>query len=547
MEPTAFLWANSEIYEWLVEKAQNRARPKKTEAVLSRVASAAGFAAMFHPGRFADGAIENLALEIGAELNVLLAQSGDFALPVVRKEDCCRRVLHVASHVLGIGGHTRMLHHWVRNDQDSCHSLVLVRQRDLPIPKWLVKAVRKSGGHLLVFRPVSHLCEKAKWLREMARRNADLVVLHHDGSDVVPTVAFAVDDCPPVIVLNHADHQFWLGSSVADMVVNLRAAGAEHTAERRFVSSNLVIPIPLANPAGQVSRQDARQALGIPKEQIVLLSIGRAEKYRPCGSYDFMATANKILDCQSSIHLYVVGESAAGITPYSRCTMHDRLHFVGSIEDPSPYRAAADLYLESFPFGSQTAVLEAALSGLPVVPAYAPLFPLLVANDDSVQDVLPNPKDEQEHLERVKLLIRNPKQRVALGQTLRDRVLIDHVGEGWLDRLATMYQETDRLTHRPRPIPISPCSTTDADISLSLWNVRADGKTNSAVTPGDAVVPVLRHKAFVAKYVGDFATTRQCAWRVILADPYRRASWRLLVVALLGKAGRFLRWILRRS
>jgi glycosyltransferase involved in cell wall biosynthesis len=534
----AFLRANSEIYEWLAEMAQRMDRPKKSEAMLSRVATAASFAAVFHPGRFADGTIENLALELGARPGEPVAEDGGLTLPVIRKESR-RRVLHVASHVLGIGGHTRMLYHWVRNDQDSCHSLVLVRQRDLAIPQWLAETVRKSGGDLVVFPTASRLCQKAKWLRETARRNADLVVLHHDGSDVVPTIAFAVHDCPPVTVLNHADHQFWLGSSISDMVINLRTAGAEHTAARRFISSNTVIPVPLADSRGRVSRRDARQALGIPKDQLMLLSIGRGEKYRPCGSHDFVSTANKILVRQPGTHLYVVGESAAGIAPFLNYVVHDRLHFVGKAEDPSLYSAAADIFLESFPFGSQTALLEAALSGLPVVPAYAPLFPLLVANDDSVQDLLPNPKEEQEYVQRVEFLIQNPEQRVVQGDALRGRLLIDHVGQGWLDRLAGMYKETDRLTHCPRPIPASPCGMTDADISLSLWHVMAGSKTK--FTSEDSVGAVLRHKAYVAKYVGDFATARRYAWRAIVADPYRRVSWRLFAVALLGRAGKFIR------
>ena len=46
-------------------------RRKQAEAVLSRVAMAAGLAAKFHPGRFADGAIENVAFEIGVRLDGL--------------------------------------------------------------------------------------------------------------------------------------------------------------------------------------------------------------------------------------------------------------------------------------------------------------------------------------------------------------------------------------------------------------------------------------------------------------------------------------------
>lgn len=545
-ENAAFLHANSEAYEWLVKKVQEIGQRKEAEIVLRDVALAAQFAASFHPGRFADGAIENLALKIGSELHNFVGKGKFLALPVAREKNC-RRVLHVASHVLGIGGHSRMLYHWVRNDQSSCHSLVLVNQRDLQIPQWLSGAVQRSGGNLMVFPSGSCRWQKAKWLREMARQSADLVVLHHGAFDVEPTVAFAVRDCPPVTILNHADHQFWLGSSVSDMVINLRTAGSEHTAQRRFVHSNTVLPIPLVDPIEQISRRDARRVLGIPENQVVLLSVGRAEKYRPCGPYDFVATARKILDRQSSTYLYVVGESPVGIAPYLRCAMHERMHFVGSIEDPSLYRSAADIFLESFPFGSNTALLEAALSGLPVIPAYAPLFPLLVAGNDAVQDLLPNPENEQEYVEQVELLIQQPEQRVELGKILRNRLLFDHVGEGWLHRLAAVYQKSDHLSHDPGAIPVSTCSMTDADIGLSIWNVMANGKTDSMDSPWDAAGSVLRHHAFVAKYVGDYATARRYAWSAVRHNPYQRELWRLLAVAVLGRAARFIRPLVRHA
>jgi glycosyltransferase involved in cell wall biosynthesis len=538
----AFLHANHQTYESLVKKAQLLDCRSHAEAALEQVSFAAMFAAKFHSGRFADGAIENLALDIGVRLHEEVPAndstvSGDHG-------DGHRRILHVASSVQGVGGHTRTLHYWVQNDQSSRHSLVLLNQADSPIPEWLAQAVGESGGDLVVIPKGLGLCEKAMRLRQVAGRSADLVVLHHDGCDVVPTVAFAKREGPPVAVLNHADHLFWLGSSVSDLVINLRTEGAEHTAERRFVTSNIVLPIPLEDPAAEVSRSDARRMLGIGEDQIVLLSIGRGIKYRPCGSYDFVSTARKILEREPRAHLYVVGESRRGIAPHLRTALHERLHFVGTIERPSLYRAAADVYLESFPFGSTTALLEAALRGLPVVPAYAPLFPLLVGKDDALQDVLPNPPNETEYVNQVDVLMHQPKQRLERGNALRERLLIDHVGAGWLRRLATLYGKTDQLTHDPRPIPTALCSTSNSDISLSLWNVMSDGKTNAPVTPTDATGAVLRHKAFVAKVVGDYATARRFAWRAVLRDVSHRASWRLLAVTALGKQGGFTRLVL---
>jgi glycosyltransferase involved in cell wall biosynthesis len=540
----AFLRANSVAYEWIVEKIQTMERRENAQPVLSLIQEAARFAMEFHPGRFADGAVENVAFEAGMRRDILAAEAGDITIPVFRRKSS-RKVLHVVSAVLGIGGLTRMLCHWVRNDRTCCHSLLLVNQKNTPIPKWLSEAIWISGGDLVVIPAESPFCYKAGWVRGVARQGPDLIVLHHCGFDMVPTMAFSVPECPPVTVVNHADHQFWLGSSVSDLVINLRTEGSRFAAQRRFVSSNAVLPVPLEIQSGMVSRHHARISLGIPQDQVVLLSVGRAEKYRPCGPYDFAATAGKILDRSPQAHLYVVGESPRGISPYLRSELHERLHFVGNMEDSSLYRAAADAYLESFPFGSQTALLEAALSGLPVVPAYAPLFPLLVTNDDAIQDLIPNPKDENEYIERVELLIHNTERRAEFGEMLRTRLLAEHVGEGWLARLAAIYKETDRSTHGPRPIPISHCNIGGEDIGLSLWHVMADGKSFSTGAPADDAKAVIYHTVFVVKDVGNYSAARRYAWSLLWRDPLAWPSWRLMAVSLIGGAGGYIMRALR--
>jgi glycosyltransferase involved in cell wall biosynthesis len=542
-DPSVTLQSNSSAYEWFVSKIQKMDRQNDAEAILQAVERAGWFAGNFHPGRFSDGAIENLAFSIGESLDAHAVESKEELIPAVRK-DGRRRVLHVTP-LIAIGGHKQLLYHWICNDRTSCHSLMLINHTG-DVPERFSEAIRDSGGSLVTLPSNAQLCQKARLLREMARSNADLVVWHLIGSEVVPVAAFAKHDCPPILVIDHGDHLFWLGSSIADIVVNLRTVGAELTAERRFGSCISVLPIPLLDPNAEISKIDARRALGVGEDQVMLLSIGRAEKYRPYGSYDFVATANKILDLHPNAHLYVVGESADAITPFLNCKIHERLHFMGSIEDPSIYRTAADIYMESFPFGSQTALLESALIGLPVVPAYAPLFPLLVANDDALTDILQNPKNEQEYINRVAQLIDKPEQRLSLGNELRERLLVDHVGKGWLEQLAALYEKAGRRKHNPRPIPSSSCMMTNMDINLSQWHLTT-GKPYSPLVPNDDIRIGSYHKAFVAKTVGDYATARKYAWSAVHHDPLVWASWRLLGIAMMGKAGQSLRQLLSRT
>ncbi len=535
-----FLLANSDAYEWLLAKGRTGRTEVTNDDVLGAASEAARFAMVFHPGRFADGAIENRALEIGNGLRSEGAgrRSQRLAGGITGGR---RRVLHVATHVAGVGGHTRMLYHWVRSDLSSCHSVVVTAQGSVPVPSWLVQAVPAGGGTMTVLPEKMAISQKAVTLRSLASDLADLVVLHHDGCDPVPTAAFATANSPPVALLNLADHQFWLGSSVADLVVSLRTAGALHAEQRRFVSKNAVLPIPLGAPGTTWTRKSARRSLGIADHEVVLLSIGRGEKFRPCGSYDFVATINKILDRESNACAFLVGETAAGIAPHLRGKPHDRLHFVGPVDDPSKYCAAADVYLESFPFGSNTALLEAAAYGLPVVPAYAPLFQLLVAGNDSLDEALPNPATEEEYVSRSRALIGLPELRYEFGASLRRMVLQQHVGAGWLERLASLYEKTDRLAHAPRSIPSSACCLTAADISLSLWHIMPAGNAQSVGSDPAMAATVLRHKAYVSRYVGDFVTAWRCSLSALLSKPFAVDSWKQLIAAVASPLARPIR------
>ena len=528
MIPAGFLEANDAAYRWLVARARQidpRARP---DDALQAVERAATLAVLFHAGRFADGALDQVLHEVGARLDEPNAPAID--LPGGR-----RRVLHVTTRVEGLGGHTRMIDRWIACDPSSTHAVALVDQGSVPIPSWLQAT---AAGRVFAPPPGATPSARAGWLRAVARQ-ADLVVLHHYPSDAVAVAAFATEGGPPVAVLDHADHVFWLGSSIADTVISLRSAGGRHAEARRYVPGYVVLPIPLVQEPPPVRREEARRALRLPDDQVVLLSVGRAEKYRPSGAYDFVATLNRILVQDRKAHAWVVGESREGIAPHLRVQPHERLHFVGSVDDPSRWRAAADVYLESFPFGSQTALLEAGLDALPVVPAYAPLFPLLVANDDAVCELLPNPADEGAYVDQAVRLARNALERMALGHELRRRLVADHVGDGWTARLAAIYRHTDALVHRPRAIPETPCSTSDADRSLSLWRVLAS--SGGADTHAVAI-----HAGQVARFAGDHAGARAQALRALRSRTASAEAWRLLALGLLGDSAKTLKTLLRR-
>lgn len=532
-----FLKANSKAYEWLIRQANVARAQGHIELALARLQSAAGFAATYHAGRFADGAIENVLLGIGRELDVGKASSLSTSQPKFEKSSR-RRVLHVATHVAALGGHSRMLNRWVLGDGHSRHSLLITSQQERKIPEWLVESIDRSGGRVW---PLSHsatLMEKALQLRKTALEQADLVVLHQDSYDVVPTLAFAVEGGPPVVVLHHADHHFWLGSAITDGIINLRSAANAYSQSRRFIRRSVILPIPLDMPSCRLDKAAARKALGMPEDQLVFLSIGRPEKYRPSGPFDFTATANKILERVPQAHMIVIGETHDGIKKYLRTEVHERLHFVGGVEDPSVHRAAADIYLESFPFGSQTALLESALMALPVVRAYSPIFDLLVTQDDAIEGLTRTPCSEEQYVAQAIHLAHHPAERVALGRALRERLLKTHIDQGWRQQLALVYQFTDALRHQPAPIPVCTPNYSAADIALGQWHAVTGGQDDDVASLSNVALATACHGNYVNRIVGNAGSSVRHAWRAVRLQPFGRNSWRILAISLLGKQAR---------
>jgi glycosyltransferase involved in cell wall biosynthesis len=145
---------------------------------------------------------------------------------------------------------------------------------------------------------------------------------------------------------------------------------------------------------GELSREDARQQLGLPQSAIVLLFV--ANDYERKGLDALLAALARMSD---RITLAVVG-NASNIASYQGKArflgVTGRVHFLGTMNDVGPAYRAADLLVH--PTLDDTfamVVLEAMAVGLPVVvsgPAFCGISSLLLDGRDAV--LLDNPRDE---------------------------------------------------------------------------------------------------------------------------------------------------------
>jgi hypothetical protein len=488
-----FLLANHHHYQSLVahlHRIDFLRSAQSAETGLNCVELIARFASSFHCGHFADGAVENVGLQIGGRLESLCSEPGPLPTRPLTG-DGRRHVLHVASATKDVGGPTRTILNWIINDAGARHSLVVVGQGRRAIPSWLSQAVAATGGDTIALPDAAPLLQKAAWLRRISQAGVDVVITHHYTFDVVPLAAFATDDCPPVGLVDHSDHVFWLGGCVADAVVSLRAVGGEMCRRRRFVRSTVPLPIPLPVPAGDASRADARRRLNIPASQVMLLSVGSVYKYVPAPARDFRRTILRLLEQNPGAHFYLVAWAWDGDCPaFLQEVRHDRFHYIGDVRDASDYQSAADVYLEGFPFGSQTAFLEAGLSGLPAVRAFAPASALMVTNDLSLDGVVGTPVSEEEYIAQAEKLIRDVDERGRAGRMLSKSILDHHTGNGWRRHLSAAYDSLGQARHWPHPIPTSTFAPEPVDLAVSAWHATkgrtpADGAEAEQLRDGE--------------------------------------------------------------
>jgi hypothetical protein len=268
---------NHILFRELLEEAKALARAGDYAYAASWCAIAATQAFYEHGGIFASPELEWLIDEIGqAALGAATIPRG------TAPGESPRRILHVATAVQTVGGHSRTLWRWIATDRTRVHSVALVQQRR-PVPGQLVDAVRASAGriHILSDR-TDNILKPARNLRTAAA-GADLIVLHIGCKDIVPLLAFSgLSGRPLIALVDHSDHAFWVGASIADVVISLRGTGRALACKRRGLdpARSALLPIPLGRIERNLSRQEARKRLGLGEDGLLLVSVARSVKYR---------------------------------------------------------------------------------------------------------------------------------------------------------------------------------------------------------------------------------------------------------------------------
>ena len=189
-----------------------------------------------------------------------LARSVSFDLEETFEEGS---FLHVMTEAYVSGGHTRCVERWIEHSPSGqSHSCIILNQR-APLPASLERICSEHGGHVVLCDKNKSMLEVALELRVLASRFS-CIVLHTHMDDPRALIAFGTPEFRrPIVLFNHADHIFWLGSSIADQVADINSSGSIITAEHRNILETFVLGIPSDGQKKELSgKDDARKVKG---------------------------------------------------------------------------------------------------------------------------------------------------------------------------------------------------------------------------------------------------------------------------------------------
>ena len=192
---------------------------------------------------------------------------------------------------------------------------------------------------------------------------------------------------------------------------------------------------------GAVSRAAAREALRLPSDVRLALTVGRLV---PVKDHLTLLAAIALLRGQGmDVTVAIAGDGPLKELLVERASalgIADATHFLGHRSDVEVVLAAADVFtLTSSSEGLSNTILEAMASGLPVVATRVGGADELV--EDGVSGILASPGAAGEIANALASLFQDPERRAAMGSAARARVEAEFSLAGMVQRYESTYLE----------------------------------------------------------------------------------------------------------
>ncbi|MCU0214172.1 hypothetical protein N8A88_26705 [Pseudomonas shahriarae] len=309
-------------------------------------------------------------------------------------------VLHVVTEPYMTGGHTRLMEKLASMHPERTD--LLISRQAAPDAKAQVCRFFDKTSVVIATCPVDALTQIVCLLLSYEK-----AVLHIHPDDILVVVACGVAkriSGLEVYFVNHADHVFSYGSSIADYYFELSGHGCRFDLTKHIQGRKSFLGIPVNIPHG-VMANNFKPAMQAP---LLFISAGSDIKYKPRKGFSIFKLVARILDDYPASTFLVIGSDVKKafwwwplkLRYRSRLSIRAHLDF----QEYSELVSKADFYVDSHPLPGGTAFAEQFVKGqrcvglLSPVQGYSPADRLKRTDIDAVMGSIADYRYDEEVL-----------------------------------------------------------------------------------------------------------------------------------------------------
>jgi hypothetical protein len=358
-------------YNWVKSKAFEAYEKGKVEKALGLIYVAATYAWKVHLGLWYDEDLENLLSVIGRKI------TGEVYRSTHPTGKIKRRVAHIVTTLYEIGGHSRVIKHFLQALNETCEQYVYLTNTERPPSKveWL-EDLRKKGVKIRSLSYNDHFSNRIKQLVEYLERDSpEKVILYIHPNDVIAVAALnSLKKKPYVLFFNHADVSFWLGRNVLDVLLEWRSQSLAYSKKYRKIDNACVIPLIGDVEVKKQLKEKIKKGFHIPTDATVSITIGKYQKVMGDPNWDYFKAIEQILKEEPNhYHISVAVPNKLSDDPDIR----KRFIIMEATPHVEPVYNVADFLIETFPAYGGTVRVEAMMYQLPIVAIHNKNFSLL--------------------------------------------------------------------------------------------------------------------------------------------------------------------------
>ena len=201
-------------------------------------------------------------------------------------------------------------------------------------------------------RPLSFLDQAGALAQQIVRDEIDILVYQTTYFQPVYNLLSWLRPAPFQVQLEHQQPEH---SRAMDLIFTTGKAGLE--------AATTVAPFPISC-VKNVPAQVSRHSLGLPQEGLIMVSANRAQRY---AQEAFWTEMIALLDRYPNTYFAAVGLTDAAPHVGDRTDLLSRIITPGHRDDVMAFYAVSDVYVDLFPSGGGSSVIESVTAGTPVV------------------------------------------------------------------------------------------------------------------------------------------------------------------------------------